>query len=66
MNGKRATGIEFIKDNRKSTVYARKEIIISAGAVNSPVLLMLSGIGPRQHLDKLNVSSFKKDKLFIL
>lgn len=36
-------------------VYARKEIIISAGTVSSPQLLMLSGIGARQHLEKLGI-----------
>jgi choline dehydrogenase-like flavoprotein len=43
-------GIEMIKDNRKRTISVKKELILSGGAVNSPVLLMLSGIGPKQHL----------------
>ena len=39
-----AKGVEIIKDNRKRKVFAKKEVVISAGAVNSPVLLMLSGV----------------------
>ena len=34
---------------------AKKEIVLTAGAVGSPQLLMLSGVGPKDHLDKLKV-----------
>ncbi|KAJ8664897.1 hypothetical protein QAD02_006559 [Eretmocerus hayati] len=50
-----AYGLEFIKRGRKITVRARKEMILSARAVGSPKLLMLSGIGPRQHLQDLGI-----------
>lgn len=54
-NGK-ATGVEFVyKGNEKLIVNAKKEIIVSAGAISSPQLLMLSGIGPEKHLKKLNI-----------
>lgn len=47
---KKATGVEFISKNRKYQAFVRKEVIISAGSINSPQLLMLSGIGPKCHL----------------
>ncbi|XP_060603817.1 glucose dehydrogenase [FAD, quinone]-like [Ruditapes philippinarum] len=52
---KRAVGVFYIKDSKKRYVKARKEIILSAGAVNSPHLLMLSGIGPEKHLKEMNI-----------
>lgn len=54
-NTKRAYGVEFVKNNRKYYVRARKEVILSSGAINSPQLLMLSGVGPREHLQSLDI-----------
>ena len=48
---KRATGVYVIRNHRKSFLRARKEVIVSAGAIGSPQLLMLSGIGPKEHLE---------------
>ncbi|CAH1716927.1 unnamed protein product [Aphis gossypii] len=47
---KKAIGVEFIKKGKTRTVYSKKEVILSAGPINSPQLLMLSGIGPKEHL----------------
>ncbi|CAG2210144.1 unnamed protein product [Mytilus edulis] len=55
LEGKKAIGVEVIKDNRKLNLYATKEVILSAGAINSPAILMLSGIGPKNHLTKLKI-----------
>ena len=51
----KATGVEFYRDGRKQLIKARKEVILSAGAINSPQLLMLSGIGPKEHLHQVGI-----------
>lgn len=48
--GNRAAGIRFTKGDRKIEARARREVILSGGPVNSPQLLMLSGIGPAEDL----------------
>ncbi|MDR3662438.1 MAG: GMC family oxidoreductase N-terminal domain-containing protein [Mycobacterium sp.] len=48
--GNRAIGVEYESDGRRHTVMARREVVLCGGAINSPQLLMLSGIGPREHL----------------
>lgn len=56
---KRTYGVEFSKNGKRYRVMARKEVILSAGAINSPQLLMLSGIGPRQDLERLGINVIK-------
>jgi choline dehydrogenase len=53
---KKACGVEYIdqKGNMHS-VYARKEVILSAGAINTPQLLLLSGVGPREDLEAVGI-----------
>lgn len=53
---KRAYGVEFIRDGTKQVVYAKREVILSAGAIASPQLLMLSGIGPAEHLKEVGIN----------
>ncbi|XP_045189827.2 oxygen-dependent choline dehydrogenase-like [Mercenaria mercenaria] len=55
IENKRATGVSVIKDNRTLAVKARKEVILTAGSVMSPQILMLSGIGPKAHLDDVGI-----------
>ncbi|KAF5286203.1 hypothetical protein FQA39_LY16373 [Lamprigera yunnana] len=50
-----AYGIQYIKNGIWKTVLAKKEVILSAGAINSPQLLMLSGIGPTKHLHDMGI-----------
>lgn len=52
---KRAYGVQYERDGKLHTALAKKEIIVSAGAINSPKLLMLSGIGPKEHLEELHI-----------
>lgn len=53
---KTAYGVEFTtKDGNIVSVKFRKEVILSAGAINSPQILMLSGIGPQKHLEEIGI-----------
>jgi choline dehydrogenase len=51
----RATGVEYRAGGRVHTVRATREVVLSGGAINSPQLLMLSGIGPADHLREVGV-----------
>ncbi|XP_050356440.1 glucose dehydrogenase [FAD, quinone]-like [Nymphalis io] len=50
-----ALGVTYLKNGDYLNVYARREVIVSGGALNSPKILMLSGVGPKQHLQSLNI-----------
>ncbi|MCH7392853.1 GMC family oxidoreductase N-terminal domain-containing protein [Acinetobacter dispersus] len=55
-DGQTATGVTYsIKGAAPVTATARKEVIVSAGTIGSPKVLLLSGIGPKQHLDELGI-----------
>ena len=49
-DGKRAVGVEIARDGKVEKIVAERDVILSAGAYHSPVLLMLSGIGPAEDL----------------
>jgi choline dehydrogenase len=51
----RATGVELRQGNRAATVRARREVILSAGALSSPTLLMRSGIGSAKALERFDI-----------
>jgi len=55
-NGKKAIGVEVLEKGKKKQ-YMAEEIILSGGAINSPQLLMLSGIGPKKHLEQVGVET---------
>ncbi len=48
--GKRAVGVEFERGGQRTEARATKEVVLSAGALASPKILMLSGVGPAEHL----------------
>ncbi|XP_046414126.1 glucose dehydrogenase [FAD, quinone]-like [Neodiprion virginianus] len=52
---KRTYGVEFLRDGKLHRIRATKEVIVSGGSVNSPQILMLSGIGPREDLIQHNI-----------
>lgn len=54
-NPLRASGVQFFRDGKYFKVNATREVIISGGVINSPQLLMLSGMGPKSHLNALGI-----------
>ncbi|MEN9537840.1 MAG: hypothetical protein RLZZ126_75 [Pseudomonadota bacterium] len=55
MEGQRAVGVAYVKDGVPSELRCTREVLLSAGALQSPQLLMLSGIGPAAHLSALGI-----------
>lgn len=52
----RAAGVQFAQNGIVRTVKARREVIVCGGALNSPQILMLSGIGPAAHLQAMGIA----------
>lgn len=55
-DGHRAIGVEYEQHGKIRQLLARREVILSGGAFNSPQLLMLSGVGPANHLREVGIS----------
>jgi len=55
IEGGRAAGVSYLHHGEPRTARADAEVILSGGAVNSPQLLMLSGIGPAEHLIEMGI-----------
>ncbi|HEU5374405.1 MAG TPA: choline dehydrogenase [Ktedonobacteraceae bacterium] len=53
--GTRAVGVACLHNGEAQQIKANKEVILAGGAINSPQLLMLSGVGPADHLQELGI-----------
>ena len=54
-SGLRATGVEYLREGARQVAQARREVLIAGGAINSPQLLELSGIGDGRLLQRFNI-----------
>ena len=54
--GKRAVGVTYRRKGQQNTLFASREIIVSAGSVNSPALLEHSGVGNQQVLENAGIT----------
>src|SRR5215468_2854503 len=55
--GTRCTGVEFLRDGKLCSVAASREVILCAGAIHTPRLLLLSGVGPQADLEPLGIDT---------
>ncbi|XP_078053384.1 glucose dehydrogenase [FAD, quinone] [Augochlora pura] len=59
LKSKKAVGVQFMALNKVFKAIAKRGVILSAGAIGSPKILMLSGIGPKGHLEDLKINVVK-------
>ncbi|KAG5682514.1 hypothetical protein PVAND_011863 [Polypedilum vanderplanki] len=59
---KMTLGVEFVKNRKKYFIKSKKEVILSAGTIGSAQLLLLSGVGPKEHLAEFNIPTFSNLK----
>ena len=52
---RKAYGVQFKRKHKIYEIHATKEVILSAGAIGSPQILMLSGVGPAAHLHQMGI-----------
>jgi len=57
LEGKRAVGIEYEQGGQVKSAFANREVVLAASALNSPKLLMLSGIGSAEHLGEMGIKT---------
>src|SRR5262249_61108 len=57
LTGTRCTGVEFLLDGESCCARASREVILCAGAIHTPRLLLLSGVGPRADLARLGIET---------
>ncbi|WP_194916975.1 GMC family oxidoreductase [Catenulispora rubra] len=55
LDGRRCIGVEYSVHGQKFSAHASREVVLAAGAIGSPQLLMVSGIGPAEHLRALGI-----------
>jgi len=53
----RAIGVTSVSDGKSETIQASREVLLCGGAINSPQLLMLSGVGPADHLKSVGIET---------
>lgn len=56
LEGRRCTGVEIARGGSREMIRARREVVLSAGVFGSPQLLLLSGIGPREELERHGIA----------
>lgn len=57
ISNRRASAVEAVASGQQVVIKARREIVVTAGSFNSPKLLMLSGIGPRENLERFGINT---------
>ncbi|MDB5312130.1 MAG: hypothetical protein JWO38_6332 [Gemmataceae bacterium] len=57
LSGTRCTGLDFLRDGQRHSVGASREVILCAGAIHTPRLLLLSGIGPQEDLEQIGIET---------
>lgn len=55
LDNKKAVGVEYVKSGKYQNIYSDSEVILSAGSFQTPQLLMLSGVGPSEHLKNVGI-----------
>ena len=61
----RVIGVRYVRDGEEFVVGVRKEAVVSGGSINTPQILMLSGIGDKQHLHDHGVTFCIKCTIFV-